>query len=55
MASAASKRLLKELAASSNDLNPALEYLRPVNDNDLFTWEGSLLGVDSTPYQGIVH
>ena len=49
---AATKRLLHELRSNEEDPNPALLFLRPVNEDNLFLWEAVLNGVPGTAYQG---
>jgi len=45
-------RLLKEFASESKDPNPAIRALSPVSEDDIFTWNGWLRGINSTPYEG---
>lgn len=50
---AATRRLLKELAANAADPNPALDVLEPVSEEDIFTWRAVLKGAPGTPYEGM--
>lgn len=49
---AASRRLLKELAAYQADPNPALQLLEPENEEDLFAWTAIMKGPTESAYQG---
>lgn len=51
----ATKRLLHELRAlhSSADGNPAVEYLRPLHEDNLFEWEAGLRGPEGSCYDGM--
>lgn len=48
------KRLLTELNNYQSDPNEALEFLGPVNDDELLHWTAVMRGVPGTAYEGIV-
>ena len=50
---ATSKRLLKELQAYENEPNEALQWLGPLNDNDLNHWVAVMKGISGTAYEGM--
>lgn len=50
--SAASKRLLKELAAYRKDPSPSIPSLSPIFDDDLFHLQATLKGPEGTAYEG---
>lgn len=54
MSHSTAARLLKEFASESKDPNPAIRALSPVSEDDIFTWNGWLRGINSTPYEGII-
>ena len=47
------KRLLNELNTYQSDPNDALDYLGPVNDDELMHWTAVMRGVVGTAYEGI--
>ncbi|KAI9665329.1 MAG: hypothetical protein M1831_001766 [Alyxoria varia] len=47
----ATKRLLHELRSNEEDPNPALLFLRPVDEENVFLWEALLKGVPGTAYE----
>ncbi|EPS45164.1 hypothetical protein H072_854 [Dactylellina haptotyla CBS 200.50] len=48
----ASRRLLQELSKFNQEDNPAVTYLGPVDDEDIFHWRGGLRGTPDSPYEG---
>jgi peroxin-4 len=48
------KRLLNELQTYQSDPNDALDYLGPVNDDELMHWTAVMRGVPGTAYEGIL-
>lgn len=48
----ASKRLLHELQTNDEEPNPALLFLRPIRDDELFQWEAVMRGASGTAYEG---
>ncbi|KAL9053681.1 MAG: hypothetical protein Q9162_004632 [Coniocarpon cinnabarinum] len=48
----AQKRLLQEVRAIQDEPNPALQFLGPVNDDNLFEWRATMKGVAGTAYEG---
>jgi len=49
--SAATRRLLQELAKSRQEPNPALTYLLPPDDSNLYHWRAGLRGTPDSPYE----
>ena len=45
------KKLQAELINFNKDPPPNI-YAGPINDNDLFHWEATIMGPEGTPYQG---
>ncbi|KAK9478761.1 ubiquitin-conjugating enzyme/RWD-like protein [Lipomyces japonicus] len=56
LSTTASRRLLKEykelLTGSTSATSKTAIQLGPVVDDDMFHWAGTVLGPDSTPYEG---
>ncbi|KAF3931992.1 hypothetical protein ABW20_dc0102947 [Dactylellina cionopaga] len=48
----ASRRLILELSKIRQEKNPALSYLAPVDDSDLYHWRAGLRGTPDSPYEG---
>ncbi|KAJ9086030.1 hypothetical protein DSO57_1008259 [Entomophthora muscae] len=47
-----SRRLMKELKATRNGLNPEIILLEPLSEEDLFSWKAIISGPPETPYEG---
>ncbi|KAF3928705.1 hypothetical protein AA313_de0204164 [Arthrobotrys entomopaga] len=48
----ANRRLILELNKNTHEKSPAVTYLGPIDDSDLFHWRGGLLGTPDSPYEG---